>query len=98
MARPRRRVSRRRPVPAQSTVADDVLLPPEGEETILDLLDRLLNKGVMLNGDVTLGVAGVDLIYLRLSTLLCAADRVLPRGSRKPRLRHRGSALVRRSS
>jgi len=33
----------------------------------------------MANGDVTLGVAGIDLIYLRLSALLCAADRVLPR-------------------
>ena len=43
---------------------------------MLDLLDNLLNKGVMLNGDITLGVAGIDLIYLRLSTLLCAADRI----------------------
>ena len=96
MARRPPRVSRRLPVPARSTVAEEVLLPPE--DTLLDLLDRLLNKGVMLNGDVALGVAGVDLIYLRLSTLFCAADRVLPHGPRKPRLRHRGSALVRRSS
>jgi len=28
------------------------------ESTLLDLLDNLLNKGVMANGDVTLGVAG----------------------------------------
>ena len=48
------------------------------EGSVLDLLDRLLNTGVMLNGDITLGVAGVDLIYLRLSTLFCAADRILP--------------------
>ena len=96
MARRPRRVSTRLPVPARSTVADDILQPPE--DTMLDLLDRLLNKGVMLTGDVTLGVAGIDLIYLRLSTLLCAADRVLPHGPRKPRLRHRGSALVRKSS
>ena len=60
---------------AQPTVSDQVLEPPE--TTVLDLLDNLLNKGVMLNGDVTLGVAGIDLIYLRLSTLLCAADRIL---------------------
>ena len=62
--------------PVTDTVADQVLDPPES--TLLDLLDNLLNKGVMANGDVTLGVAGIDLIYLRLSTLLCAADRVLP--------------------
>src|SRR5262245_9627290 len=54
--------------------------------TLLDLVDRLLSKGVMASGDLVLGVAGVDLIYVRLSALLCAVDRVLPldpRGSRK---------------
>jgi len=61
------------------TAAGRVLDPPES--TLLDLLDNLLNKGVMANGDVTLGVAGIDLIYLRLSALLCAADRVLPKTS-----------------
>src|SRR5205823_13339156 len=59
-----------------STTADRVLEP--SQETVLDLLDHLLAKGVMATGDVTLGVAGIDLIYLRLSALLCAADRVLP--------------------
>ena len=58
------------------TVADHVLEPRES--TVLDLIDSLLNKGVMANGEVTLGVAGIDLIYLRLSSILCAADRVLP--------------------
>jgi hypothetical protein len=62
--------------PASRVVADQVLDPPES--TLLDLLDNLLNKGVVANGDVTLGVAGIDLIYLRLSALLCAADRVFP--------------------
>lgn len=44
---------------------------------MLDLLDRVIDKGAMLDGDIILGVAGVDLVYLRLSTLLCAADRIL---------------------
>ena len=67
-----------------STVADRVLEPPES--TVLDLLDHLLNKGVMLKGDITLGVAGVDLIYLQLSSIFCAEDRILPsERRRKPR-------------
>jgi hypothetical protein len=78
-----------------STVADRVLEPPES--TVLDLLDHLLNKGVMLNADVTLGVAGIDLIYLRLSSLLCAADRVLPTSSLlQPRRRRRARGLPKR--
>jgi len=63
---------------AAPVVAARILDAPDS--TVLDVLDHLLNKGVMLNGDVTLGVAGIDLIYLRLSSLLCASDRILPRG------------------
>lgn len=51
--------------------------PSTPETTVLDLLDRVIDKGAMLDGDIILGVAGVDLVYLRLSTLLCAADRIL---------------------
>ena len=80
------------------TVADQVLDPPES--TLLDLLDNLLNKGVMANGDVTLGVAGIDLIYLRLSALLCAADRILPPSDRpaasRPSRRRGKPPLLRR--
>jgi hypothetical protein len=45
--------------------------------SLLDLVDHLLNQGVMITGDVVLGLADIDLVYLRLSVLLCAADRVL---------------------
>ena len=64
----------------------DLILETTSDATLLDMLDKLLNKGVVLNGDVVLGVAGVDLVYLRLSSLLCAVDRMLPgRGGRKRR-------------
>jgi hypothetical protein len=72
------------------------LLDPSGD-TVLDLLDHLLNKGVMLNGDVTLGVAGIDLIYLRLSSIFCAADRILPPERRARRRRTARPPIARRS-
>ena len=50
----------------------------DDDASVLDLIDNLLSKGVMLNADVILALADVDLVYLRLSALLCAADRVLP--------------------
>jgi hypothetical protein len=71
--------------PEALPVADQVLDRPE--ESILDLLDHLLNKGVMLDGDITLGVAGVDLIYLRLTSIFCAADRILPPARQRKRRR-----------
>lgn len=51
--------------------------------SLLDTVDHLLNQGVVLSGEVVIGLAGIDLIYLRLSALLCAADRVLPRESKE---------------
>ena len=49
----------------------------EADASLLDLVDNVVSKGVVIEGDVILGVANVDLIYLRLSALLCAADRVM---------------------
>jgi hypothetical protein len=77
--------------PNLATAADRVL--EISDTSLLDLLDHVLNKGVLASGDVTMGVAGIDLIYLRLSAILCAADRVLPGDSRGPgRQRARRSA------
>lgn len=59
------------------------------DASLLDVVDNALNKGVVLSGDVTLALAQVDLVYARLSLLLCAADRVLPDEDRDFFERHR---------
>lgn len=46
------------------------------EPTLLDIVDNVLNRGVVLNGDLMLGVANVDLIYAKLSVLLAAIDKL----------------------
>lgn len=47
-------------------------LPAQQDVTLLELVDRVLNKGVVLTGDVTLSVAGVDLVYVGLRLLLAS--------------------------
>jgi hypothetical protein len=47
------------------------------DQSLVDLVDNLLDKGVVLDGEIVLGLADVDLVYLRLSALLVAADRVM---------------------
>lgn len=42
--------------------------------SLCDVLDRLLAKGVAVQGDLVISVAGVDLIELRLCALLGAVD------------------------
>ena len=49
----------------------------ETDASLLDLVDNVLTKGVVIDGEIILGLAGVDLIYLRLGVILCAADRIL---------------------
>jgi len=92
---------------------DSELILGSEDASLLDIVDNVLNKGVVLSGDITIALAQVDLIYARLSLLLCAADRVLPdetselkeRYSRRHARRSRSSApheadrsLIRRSS
>jgi hypothetical protein len=48
----------------------------QADASLLELVDHVLNRGVVVTGDVVLGIADVDLVYVRLSALLCAADRV----------------------
>jgi gas vesicle structural protein len=49
------------------------------ESSLLDVLDNVLNRGAVLNGDIVLGVANVDLVYVKLSVLLAAVDKVIRR-------------------
>ena len=89
---PRRRT--RRSEDATESIAERIL---DTEETsLLDVVDNALNKGVVLSGDVTLALAQVDLVYARLSVLLCAADRVLPNEDTDFVERHRARRASRR--
>lgn len=56
---------------------DTRALLDEADASLLDLVDNLLTKGVVIDGEIILGLAGVDLIYLRLGVILCAADKIL---------------------
>ena len=51
----------------------------DADASLLDMIDHVLNKGVVVRGELVLAVADVDLVYLRLDALFCAADRVIPK-------------------
>lgn len=61
------------------------LVTAEEELTLLDLLDRILDKGVVIHGDLTLSVANIDLLYVGLRVLLTSVDNLnQPGGLNKP--------------
>ncbi len=68
-----------------SEPSDGLELLDGTESSLLDLIDNLLNQGVVVTGEVVLGLAGIDLIYLRLSAILCAADKLLPHMASEPK-------------
>lgn len=46
------------------------------EIALLELLDRVLDKGVVVAGDLTISVADIDLIYVGLRLLLCSVEKI----------------------
>jgi hypothetical protein len=58
---------------------------PDEEVSLLELADRLLHRGVVITGEATISVAGVDLIYLGLNVVLTAIENLKPRAITPPR-------------
>jgi hypothetical protein len=42
--------------------------------SLCELLDRVLNTGVVATGDIVISVAGIDLIYVNLQLLLTSVE------------------------
>jgi len=53
---------------------DHVNLSEPEDSTVLELLDRLLNQGVVLCGDLAISVADIELIYARLQLTLSSVE------------------------
>lgn len=51
-------------------------LVPEHEMALVELVSRVLDRGVVLVGDVTISVAGVDLVQLGLSLYVTSVETV----------------------
>lgn len=64
--------------PAQPPTLASTL--PDLEISLLELADRLLNKGVVLTGEATISVAGIDLIYLGLNLVLSSVETMREAG------------------
>lgn len=47
----------------------------EKKVALIDLLDRILEKGVIIQGDITISVADVDLVYVGLKVLLTSIEK-----------------------
>ncbi|MFA8436665.1 MAG: gas vesicle protein [Marinifilaceae bacterium] len=42
--------------------------------TLLEILDRVLTKGVVIKGDIVISVADIDLVYVGLNLLISSVE------------------------
>jgi len=48
---------------------------PPSSATLVDLLDRVLDKGLVVAGDVSISLANVELLTIRVRLLVCSIDK-----------------------
>ncbi len=51
------------------------LTQPHESATLVDLLDRVLDKGLVVVGDVSVSLANVELLTIRIRLLVCSIDK-----------------------
>jgi hypothetical protein len=49
----------------------------ENEISLLDILDHVLNSGVVIHGSIVISLAGVDLVYVGLNVILTSVETAL---------------------
>jgi gas vesicle structural protein len=49
----------------------------EQDVSLLDIIDHVLNAGVVIHGSLVISVAGVDLVYLGLNVVLTSVETAL---------------------
>jgi hypothetical protein len=54
-----------------------VTLGGEEDISLLDILDHVLNSGVVIHGSLVISLAGVDLVYVGLNVILTSVETAL---------------------
>ena len=52
-------------------------LGAEDEISLLEIMDHVLNSGVVIHGSLVISLAGVDLVYLGLNVVLTSVETAL---------------------
>lgn len=61
----------------------------DSDISLLDILDHVLNAGVVIQGSLVISLAGVDLVYLGLNVVLTSVETALRTIEHGPRDRRR---------
>ncbi len=56
-------------------MADLVPLAPTRPQGLVDVLDRILDKGLVIAGDIKINLANVELLTIQVRLLVCSIDK-----------------------
>src|SRR5262252_4168039 len=53
----------------------DLTSPTRGNTGLVDILDRVLDKGLVVAGDIKVSLAEVELLTIRIRLMICSIDK-----------------------
>jgi hypothetical protein len=56
---------------------EPITLSGEEETSLLEIIDHVLNSGVVIHGSLVISLAGVDLVYVGLNVVLTSVETAL---------------------
>jgi gas vesicle protein GvpA/GvpJ/GvpM family len=56
-------------------VTDRYELGPHRSQGLVDVLDRILDKGLVVAGDIKINLANVELLTIQIRLLVCSIDK-----------------------
>lgn len=56
-------------------MADGYQLGPSRSQGLVDVLDRILDKGLVIAGDIKIKLAEVELLTIQVRLLVCSVDK-----------------------
>jgi hypothetical protein len=56
-------------------LADIVPIAPTRSQGLVDVLDRILDKGLVIAGDIKVNLANVELLTVQVRLLVCSIDK-----------------------
>ena len=59
---------------------DKKLTHSTNSTTVADLLERLLDKGIVISGDIRIRLVEVELLTLEIRLLICSVDKAMEMG------------------
>lgn len=61
-------------------MAEQKMMHATNASNLSDILERVLDKGIVLAGDIKIQIADIDLLTIKIRLLVCSVDRAMEMG------------------